>query len=255
MSNQIVFFGPVQTSRGGPVWRHFGSGTGGEIAFCLDEGLRIDPAETDPFRLALWVAQQLTHSPGCMITLAPPVNATITVKVRLGKGSESMGLAQAAMVIGPRGEAQSLELRDGAEVDLDIWESLIVPTWKAHEKKLKAFVETLGDLPDDYRVSMLYTLLQPTFEMRIARLEQLEAGPRKHVPSPLRQSWSRGGSGPLGFLEAVIIATCVVLLLGGALLVMDWNVRRLQDKVEDISSRLADNGAAQQSADPHPHKK
>lgn len=246
MSNQIVFFGPVQTSSGGPLWRRFGSGGGGEIALCVEDGVRIDPAETDPLKIARLVGEQLAVSPGCMITLAPPVNSKVRVKVQRNKGSSSMGLAQSAVAIGPGGHAQWFDLKDGGEVDLDVWESLILPAWKGHEKKLKAFLETLEDLPDDYRVSMLFTLLQPTFETRIARLEQFEAGRKEFRPAVLRQPSRYEGPTPIGFWESVTISSLVFVLLGLAQLVVYLEVRSLRDEVDTISQRIVDGRAGQQ---------
>ena len=247
MSNQIVFFGPVQVSPSGPKWWRFGSGGGGEIAFCVENGVRIDPAETDPLKIARLVEEQMALSPGCIITLAAPVNSKVRLKVQRNKGSSSMGLAQTAMAIGLRGHVQWFDLKDGAGVDLDVSESLILPAWKGHEKKLKAFIETLEDLPDDYRVSMLFTLLQPTFETRIARLEQLEAGRKESRPAVMWQPSSSDGPTPIGFWESIAISSLVVVLLGLAQLFVYLEVRSLQDKVDAISQRIVDGRTGQQS--------
>jgi hypothetical protein len=211
MSNQIILFGG-QNSPKAPIWRSFGSAGAGEIAYCVQDGARVDPKASDLAAIKGQARAQLESSAGLLIEMSPlsPGNSTVKLRVYC-KNPQAISAPDRALAIGLNGRHKWLDLKQGSECELDLNQSLIVPWVQDREKKLKAFTDSLDDLPDDLRYSMLFALILPTFEMRLARLEHIETSRKAR-----REGTNSiiGGPSPISLRASLMISASVGLILG-----------------------------------------
>jgi hypothetical protein len=229
MTNQLVLFGNKHEPNVARWWR-FGSPRDGELLYCVEGPVRTDSADTNLDSIRCQVIECFNRSGGIVLETTRP--STQGAKLRIASANQkSFSAPQRALAVGLTGFHRSIDLVHNKEYQLDHYETVLVPAARNLEKKLFAFIESLDNLPPDHRTALLYTLVLPTYENRLASLEawartknmaRSESHPRGHSSTRGLNVWNVA-------LVAGVVATLISL---GA---FSWYV---SNKFSDITEQL-----------------
>jgi outer membrane protein OmpA-like peptidoglycan-associated protein len=221
MRNQLIPFGATQTSEF-EAWKRYTDGRNNDFLYLVEGAAAI---QADDFEAAFGeVRGAVQRGQGLVVAIRSVGQARQVIAHKNGK----RGLPGRALAIDLNGQTRWLPLSGESRDELKNNESVIVPVTPGMEKKLEEFVQAVDDLPEDLRCSMLYNLVQPAFDSRLARLEALEPG---RTSAATAATDPRSGRGDDAITIASVIAVAA-LLLGG----LGWYL--LYSQTSDIAERI-----------------
>jgi hypothetical protein len=203
MSNQLILFGSREQS---PLrWRQPEPSEHGALLYAFSGD--APPSEIDKWPTAEAIADALRKRPGILIRTRPPNQKGIGLDVIVGIDRPG-NLPARALQVDLLGKTDWIEL-EPQDLYIQPQQALVVPASRELEAQLDQLCKNLDLLPPDHRLSMLYALVMPNLEVRVASLEAFKAEMEERRSRPVTlvdagTDWLRRRDGWLIALVALV---------------------------------------------------
>jgi hypothetical protein len=209
MSTQLILFGSAEQP--GLSWRQKGTPEGEPLLYAVSEDPHSPEGHGRPAAANVESSQQQVR---ILIRTYRPDHKGVRLEVIVGE-SRSVSLPARALLVDLAGNSAWVDLMPGS-VYIQPLQALVVPATKELEKHLDQFHTSLMSLPPDHRAAILYTLVAPDLEIRMASLEAFRAQMEERRSRPV--TLVDAGGDWLRRRDAWLIASVVLVVLVVSLL-------------------------------------